>query len=95
MENRKLLAALSQDLMRVALGFQSGSEKMADVFVQEVLNGKAKIKIDELAPYIVTVLEKLPEILKNKNSQQKAEDALMYGAVLQNYVTRISLKNNN
>lgn len=81
-----ILAALAEDLYRVANGLHSGTLKMAQVFIKEALIRKDEVNLSVLKPHIKVLLEKLPETFQQENLQKKAEDSLMYSAILRNYV---------
>ncbi len=78
--------ALASDLKRIALGIQKKSYPMADRFSQEALRWKSEIKTGELQHYMRAIIDNLDRILKGENSDRKAEDALMYSTLIQNYV---------
>ena len=78
------LSSLAMDLKRIALGFHSGSIQTAERFCQEALKRKSEVDLDEVAPYIRKCLDKLPEVLENRD--RVSEDALMYSTIFQNYV---------
>ncbi|KKQ75498.1 MAG: hypothetical protein US96_C0010G0014 [Candidatus Woesebacteria bacterium GW2011_GWB1_38_5b] len=84
-KNNTEIASLAMDLKRVALGFYSGSNKMARRFSQEALKRKSEISKQDLKPYLLKFLQKLPKILKQKDEKKLAEDALMYSTIFQNY----------
>ena len=65
-KNNTEIASLAMDLKRVALGFYSGSNKMARRFSQEALKRKSEISKQDLKPYLLKFLQKLPKILKQK-----------------------------
>jgi hypothetical protein len=88
MNNKMLLAALSQDLYRVAIGYHESSVKIAERFSQEVLKRRKEVDVKSVKPYIHTILMKLPEMLMQENKQQIAEDALVYSILFQNYALK-------
>lgn len=61
---------------------------MADRFSQEALKRKQEVEIKKLKPYMKTLLEKLDSSLAGKQNEKKAEDALMYSTLIQNYTTQ-------
>lgn len=79
------IASLAMDLKRVALGFYNGSRKTARRFSQEVLKRRDEIDEDNLKPYLRVFLNKLPEMLNQKDEKKVAEDALMYSTIFQNF----------
>ena len=85
MNNKMLLAALSQDLYRIAESSHRGSKKVVEVFTKEALKTKDEVNIEEVEPYIKVLLDKLESTLSQSDEKQKAEDALMYSTLLQNY----------
>ncbi|MDP3998499.1 MAG: hypothetical protein Q8P89_02690 [bacterium] len=80
------LASLAMDLKRASLGFSRGSNLMAQKFLEEAIRRKQEISPDQIDSYIKKILAKLPDIFGGKDDSKKAEDALMYGVLLQNYV---------
>lgn len=78
------LAALSMDLKRVALSYHGNSLPTASRFTTESLNKVRAIDQDEVPAYVKKILDKLEEILKQKDKQKIAEDTLMYSTILQN-----------
>ena len=84
MNNKILLAALSQDLYRAALGWHSGSTLVADRFSQEALSTADKIDKESIKPYIARILSKLPKVLSEVDTQRRAEDVLTYSILIQN-----------
>lgn len=88
MNNQTILASLAMDLKRVALGLHRGSLTMADRFTKE-----AKIRIQEtqtdlLAPYMKNILKNLDQVLLDTDNDRKAENALMYSTLIQNYTLK-------
>lgn len=88
MDNKRIIESLASDLKRVALGLQRGSFIMADRFAKEALKRKNEVKIDKVPPYIQKLLNQLKFILKEKNKKRKAENALMYSTLFQNYALK-------
>lgn len=86
MNNKAVLAALASDLKRVSLGLQRSSYNMADRFISEALKRKSEVNEKELEPYMLVILGKLDQILSTSNQSRKAEDALLYSTLIQNYV---------
>ncbi len=85
MNNNKLaLASLAMDLKRVALGYHRGSLNTAKRFLQEALKRRGEIDQSLVKPYLVKLLMKFPTIVKEKDQQKIAEDALMYSTLFQN-----------
>lgn len=79
-----LLAALSQDLYRAALGWHSGSDVMAERFRLEALRTAGLIDTKKIKPHVAKVLVKLPQVLSEKNLLLRAEEALTYSIIIQN-----------
>lgn len=89
--NKKLeIESLASDLKRVSLGLQRNSMKMTERFSLEVLKRKQILAGIELDHYIERLLENLENILKSSNNSKKAEDALMYSTLFQNYAATLS-----
>lgn len=86
MQNKIVLSSLALDLKRVALGLWRESYGTVDRFTQEALRRKNEADLSTLKTYMRLILEKLDTVLTNSNRQEKAEDALMYSTLIQNYV---------
>lgn len=84
-KNNIAISSLAMDLKRVAMGYHRGSNKMADRFSDEALKRKNEIKLSEVKPYLREFIRTLPKILKQKDKERIAEDALMYSTIFQNY----------
>ena len=87
MKNKIAIESLSMDLLRVALGYQRGSEKMATRFSQEALIRIGEIDTNTLKPNFSKILKRIPESLRKKDKMEIAEDALMYSTLCKNYIT--------
>lgn len=85
MNNNALLQAIALDLKRIAIGYHSGSTKMADRFLEEV--GKRKVLLDysSLQPTVKKLVINLDQLAKEKNIQKRADDALMYSTLFISY----------
>ncbi len=84
MNNKIALESMSMDLLRVALGLQRGSYKMASRFLEEAVKRNSEIDSKTLRPYIIKILHKVTTYNKN-NLKDSAEDFLMYSVLIQNY----------
>lgn len=78
------LSSISMDLERVAMGYQRGSFKMADRFLQEAIKRKKELRNADMKPYLQKLLSKLDDIFSEKDHKKLAEDALMYSILFQN-----------
>ena len=87
-ETKIAVSSLAMDLKRVALGYWQGSDQTAKRFSEEALKRKSELSGQEVKPYINVFLEKLPEILNQKDKKKLAEDALTYSVILQNYAVK-------
>lgn len=85
MNNKIVIESLSMDLLRVALGYNRGSNKMARRFSEEALERVTEIDSSEIKPYFVKILNKLPTALSNEDVKRISEDALMYSTLCKNY----------
>ena len=85
-KNKIILASLASDLKRVVLGLQRNSVVMVDRFTVEALKRKSEINTKELDSYVCTLVSKLEKVLLNSDPKEKAEDALLYSTLFQNYV---------
>ena len=89
MNNKIILASLSLDLKRVALGLHRGSFTVAKRFSEEALKRKEEVNYNQVKPYIKDALQKLPAVLSQKDSRLTAENILMYSTLFQNYTQTI------
>ncbi|MBU4099733.1 hypothetical protein KJ980_08895 [Patescibacteria group bacterium] len=85
MNNKIIIESLSMDLLRVARGYHRGSNKMAKRFSEEALKRVKEIDSNEIKPYFVRILNKLPTALSNDDVSRISEDALMYSTLCKNY----------
>ena len=83
MKNKQILGALALDLKRVALGFNRGSNIMAERFLDEAIKRRIEIETTEIKPYLFKFLKDIDN-LKKESGQKSAEDALMYSTIFQN-----------
>lgn len=83
MKNKAILGALALDLKRVALGYYRGSNVMADKFLGEALKRRDEINKNELNPYLIKLLNQIPDI-KQEDKSKAADDALLYSTLFQN-----------
>ena len=81
MNNTVLLQSLALDLKRVAIGYHSGSHKMADRFLQEVLKRKTQLDFTSLSETIQRLTDKLDLLAKEQNLQKRADHALTYSTI--------------
>lgn len=87
MKNDFILESLASDLKRVALGLHRGSTAMAERFSKEALERKKEVNVELIDPYMKELLIKMEKALvKSKDNEKKAEDALMYSTLIQNYI---------
>jgi hypothetical protein len=89
--NKQALAALSMDLKRIALALYNGSPSTASVFTKEALTRIREVDKKELLPYIGSTLKQIQQTLVIQDKNKKAEDALMYSTIVQNYVVHYLL----
>lgn len=84
MNNKIILKSLAMDLKRVALGYYRGSELMAKRFAEEAKTRKEELQNADLKPYIINLLLRMDDVLKQKDHKKLAEDCLMYSTLFQN-----------
>jgi len=89
-KNNIAISSLAMDLKRVAVGYYGDSNKTARRFSQEALKRIEEIEKQDLKPYLRKYLNKLPDVLSQKDEKKIAEDALMYSTIFQNYVLHSS-----
>lgn len=85
MDKKIILGSLALDLKRAALGYHRNSVVMADRFLREAIKRKEDYKKNDLKPYIVKILNRIEDISSLSNDD-KAEYALMYSTLIQNYI---------
>lgn len=85
MYNKAILLALASDLKRVTLGLERGADGMVKRFSEEALKRKKEVDLGRVDAYIATLLGKLAYVLGQSDPVKKAEDALMYSTLFQNY----------
>lgn len=86
--NKIAIESLSMDLLRVAIGYHRGSNKMADVFLKEALKRLSEINKADIKPYFAKILDKIPTALSDKDLSYRAENALMYSVLCKNYAKK-------
>ena len=84
MNNKIVLSSLALDLKRAAIGYNRGSEKMAQKFLDEAIKRKNEVDESSVKSYIGRLLEKVDLLGRNKNPNRIAEDALMLSTLFQN-----------
>lgn len=82
------LSSLAMDLKRAALGSYNGSSKVADRFFQEALKRREEIDLKAVEPYIQKCLKKIEQIPNLRDEKEKAEVALMYSILFQNFALK-------
>lgn len=85
MSNKIILGSLALDLKRVAIGYHRGSIKMGDRFYHEALSRIEEIDICSVKPYLRKQLVNVGKLAERKDLKHRAEDALMYSILIQNY----------
>lgn len=88
-----LAGSLSNDLFRVASLTQRGSTKAATRFLQEAKRWSVPLQDQDVAEYIIKIAQDVSASNTNGNiSMEKAEQYLMNGVLLQNYVLHADTK---
>lgn len=85
MNNQQILQALSMDLIRVAIGYHRGSNRMAERFVMEIKKREEGIMVEDIKPYMRKILRSMFLAINNTNCEKVAEDSLMYSTLIRNY----------
>lgn len=88
MNTNQVIGALSADLLRVALGYHQGAIQMANRFLKEAHKRQQEIDTNQIPPFLKQLLETMEHSLKQTDTKQLAEDALMYSSILQNYLLK-------
>lgn len=89
MDKKIILGSLALDLKRAALGYHRNSDVMADRFLKEAIKRKKEYKKNDLKPYLVKILNKIEDI-STLTHDDKAEYALMYSTLIQNFLLQNS-----
>lgn len=85
MSKKILIESLAMDLLRVALGLNRGSYKMAARFSEEAMARYRDLKAFSAEdPRLKDLLEKMKNALESKRDD-KYEDILMYSTLIQNF----------
>lgn len=77
---------MAMDLKRVALGLYRGSQRMAETFQEEVRKRRKELDAQSTDAYLKKLITRIDAWMEEVDSCRKAEDALMYSTLLQNYV---------
>ena len=85
MNKKIILGSLAMDLKRAAIGYHRGSNAMGDRFLREAIARKNEYKGNDLEPYVMRILAAV-EDLQTLSEERRAEDALMYCTLIQNFV---------
>lgn len=88
MNTDRLLASLSMDLVRVAMGYKRGSVRMADRFSQEAKARCVELRDAQLQEHIQKILVDVLLIMDHEDKVIVAEKSLMYSALIQTHVNR-------
>lgn len=89
MNTRTSIESLAMDLKRMALCLHKNSPSTADVFEKEAWKRKNEVDMGAASTHLIRLLKCVEEVLKMPNSEErKAEDALMYSVLLQNYAQK-------
>ena len=88
-KNKLYLLSLSSDLTRITQSIQKGSFKNSQQFSYQAQKWLKKIDQTTLKPYMKKILKEIKKDLKQKNNLIKAEQALMYSTLVQNYSIKI------
>jgi hypothetical protein len=91
-ESVMLAGSLSNDLFRVAMMIQRGSDKAASRFLQEAKRWSGDLeKSKDVKDYIINIARDINQRSITDLSESSGEQYLMYGVDLQNYCLHNSL----
>ncbi|KKR72819.1 MAG: hypothetical protein UU81_C0006G0010 [Microgenomates group bacterium GW2011_GWC1_41_8] len=85
MKNRIILGSLALDLQRAAIGYYQGSDKIAARFYGEAIERINELDNQSIKPYLRKHIQSVINLKNQKDIRKKAEDALMYSTIVQNY----------
>lgn len=88
MNTDRLLASLSMDLVRVAMGYKRGSIRMADRFRQEAKARCIELRDADVQEHIQKIIVDVLIVMDNEDKAIIVEKSLMYSTLLQNHVNR-------
>lgn len=91
MSNNDILAALSMDLKRAALGYHRNSLYMAVRFIDEAKKRHEEVDSTSMPDYMQKILAKLQPLFSDDDIAKKADNLLMYSQLIQNYVVKKQL----
>lgn len=86
MDNKIILSSLAMDLKRAALGWHRNSNVMAEKFFSEALKRKSEVDENKVNGYIKIILNYIEKNNEFNDTSIKAENALMYSILIQNFV---------
>ena len=79
------LLSLTLDLSRIAMAISRNSDKVSDRFSSEAQNWLLELQEEKLPNYVQKRILSLSDVLKSKNSYEKADDCVTYCTILSNY----------
>jgi hypothetical protein len=88
-ETTLLIGSLSNDLFRVASLQQRGALQASRRFLQESKRWAQPLSTQKLKPYIQKIIQEVNSLHEDDLSNETAEQCLMYGVLLQNYVLHL------
>ncbi len=80
----KILSSLSMDLHRAAMGYQRGSDTMAERFVREARKRIGEVDRGAVDPTLTDALDKCTSLLDHTNVNDNASQILFYSVYFQN-----------
>lgn len=85
MSTKHLMSAAAMDLKRMAIGYHRGSIQMGDLFYGEARKCIGQLEYSSLKPYMQKKIDEILELSHEADKNKKAELALMYSTIVQNY----------
>jgi hypothetical protein len=85
MTNKLIIESLAMDLRRVAQCYYRGSNSVGYRFSQEALKRASEVNMNEVKPYIKTLLLNLDSDLNQYSTNSIAEASLLASTLFQNY----------
>lgn len=88
-DNKLAIESLSMDLKRVALYLHRNSLATVARFEGEAWKRRQEIKLSDANSYLARLIDGVERVLEMPNTlDRKAEDALMYSTLLQNFARK-------
>ena len=92
MDNKVALSSMAMDLKRAALGWHRNSNMVAERFFLEAIKRRNEVDDSQVSQHIKDIFKKVENFVHISDTSEKAENALMFSTLIQNFVLDSSLK---